>query len=174
MAALEHVQNQGNDIRDMAQLLKTSPDRLKNRLELFLQEHKQRERELETLKSRLLTGQTGDLLSGVKDMNGVKTLVREIKADSPKALREYADRVKEKLDSGVIVLGTKEKGKVMLISVVTEDLTNRFKAGEIIRKLSEIVGGKGGGRPDMAQGGGNKPEKLGSALETAYEIIQAF
>ena len=173
-AALAYVQDQENDIRDMARLLKTSPDGLKDRLETILQEQKQREKELETLRSRLLTGQTGDLLSGVKDINGVKTLVREITADSPKDLREYADRVKEKLESGVIVLGTKKKGKVMLISVVTEDLTDRYKAGEIIKKLSEIVGGKGGGRPDMAQGGGNRPEKLGSALASAYEVIQGF
>lgn len=171
--ALVFVQKQDKDVRDMAGVLKTSPDQVKNRLELLLQEHKQQEKELEALRSKLLTKQTGDLLFGVKEINGIKTLVREINADSPKALREYADRVKEKLQSGVIVLGTKKKGKVMLISVVTKDLSDRFKAGEIIRRISEIVGGKGGGRPDMAQGGGNRPEHLANALESVYKIINS-
>ena len=108
----------------------------------------------------------------MKEVNGVRTLVNEVKADSPKDLREYADRIKEKLKSGIIVLGTKKAGKVMLISVVTENLTDRYKAGDIIRRLSEIVGGKGGGRPDMAQGGGNLPEKLEHALESVFKMIK--
>ena len=109
----------------------------------------------------------------MKEVNSIRTLVNEVKADSPKDLREYADRIKEKLKSGIIVLGTKKTGKVMLISVITEDLTDRFKAGDIIRRLSEIVGGKGGGRPDMAQGGGNRPDQLEHALESVFEMIKS-
>ncbi|MFC1531917.1 alanine--tRNA ligase [Thermodesulfobacteriota bacterium] len=169
--ALEYVQNQEHELKDVALLLKTTPDRLMDRVRLFLKDHKQKEIEMESLKSKLLSKQSGDLLSGVKQVNGVNVLVREIEADSPKDMRDYSDRLKDKLGSGVIVLGTKKASKVMLISVVTKDLTDRFKAGEIIKQLSEIVGGKGGGRPDMAQGGGNRPEKLGSALESVFKII---
>ncbi len=90
-----------------------------------------------------------------------------MEAASPKDLREYADQIKDRLGSGIVVLGAKKAGKVMLICVVTKDLVDRFKAGEIISRLSAIVGGKGGGRDDMAQGGGSRPEELGRALESA-------
>ncbi|MBM3302622.1 MAG: alanine--tRNA ligase, partial [Deltaproteobacteria bacterium] len=92
-------------------------------------------------------------------------------ADSPKELREFADRIREKLRSGVIVLGAAKDEKAMLLCMVTDDLTDRFKAGKIISRLSGMVGGKGGGRDDMAQGGGSRPEQLGQALEAVEEII---
>jgi alanyl-tRNA synthetase len=94
-----------------------------------------------------------------------------MEANSPKELRESADRIKDRLISGIVLLGAKKEGKVMLICVVTKDLVDRFKAGDIIRQLSDIVGGKGGGRPDMAQGGGSKPEELESAFEVLYDLI---
>ncbi|MBW1887926.1 MAG: alanine--tRNA ligase, partial [Deltaproteobacteria bacterium] len=127
---------------------------------------------IESLKARLLSKQSVDTLAGVKEINGTPVLIREVKADSPKEMREYADQIKEKLRSGIIVLGAEKAGKAMLICVVTEDLTARFKAGEIISRISPIVGGKGGGRVDMAQGGGNRPEELGVGLETVYEIVK--
>ena len=92
--------------------------------------------------------------------------------DSPKDLREYTDKIRDKLDSGIVVLGAKNDDKVMLICLVTKDLTDRFKAGDIVRQLSGIVGGKGGGRPDMAQGGGNRPEELGRALAAVKDIVK--
>ena len=102
----------------------------------------------------------------------IQTILKNlVDVTNPKDLREYADRVKDKLQSGIAVLGAKNADKVMLLCVVTKDLTDRFKAGEIIRELSEMVGGKGGGRPDMAQGGGNRPEKLEQALQSVYEMI---
>jgi alanyl-tRNA synthetase len=171
--AFEYVQNQAHNLLDMAQLLKTTPDRLRDRVELILKEQKQKDKEIESLRAKVLSRESGELFAGMKEVNGIRTLVNEVKADSPKDLREYADRIKEKLKSGIIVLGTKKTGKVMLISVITEDLTDRFKAGDIIRRLSEIVGGKGGGRPDMAQGGGNRPDQLEHALESVFEMIKS-
>jgi alanyl-tRNA synthetase len=94
-----------------------------------------------------------------------------VQADSPKDLREVADRIKERIESGIIVLGARKDDKAMLLCMVTKDLLNRFKAGEIISRLSQMLGGKGGGRPDMAQGGGSRPELLGQALDTVGEII---
>jgi len=167
--AMEYLQRQDDEIKDASILLKTTPDRLGERIEQVLSDQKIKEREMESLKSKLMHMQSGDLLEGVRDLDGVKALVKELEADSPKDLREYADRIKDKLKSGVIVLGARKDDKVMLICAVTDDLTKRFKAGDIIRRLSEIVGGKGGGRHDMAQGGGNKPEELTRALESVFE-----
>ncbi len=169
--AFEQVQEQENELRDLALILKTTRGQLRERVELLLKDLKQKDKEVESLKSKLLSGHSRDLLSGVKEVKGIKALATKIEADSPKELRDYADRIKERLGSGIIVLGSEKDGKVMLISIVTKDLTDRFKAGEIIKRLSEMVGGKGGGRPDMAQGGGNRPEMLGKALEAVFEII---
>jgi len=171
-AALEHIQNQDDDLRSVASSLKTTPDQIKDRVDRLLREQKHRERELESLKAKLLSSKSGDLLEGIREVSGTKVLAREVEVESPKELREFADRVKEKLQSGVIVLGSKNAGKALLICVVTKDLQDRYHAGEIIRRLSEIVGGKGGGRKDMAQGGGSKPEALREALETVGHMIE--
>jgi len=171
-SALEYAQNQHDELSQVALLLKTTPDQVRERVQRFLTEQKQKEREIESLKARLLSKQSVDILAGVKEINGTPVLIREVKADSPKEMREYADQIKEKLRSGIIVLGAENAGKAMLICVVTEDLTDRFKAGEIISRISPIVGGKGGGRVDMAQGGGSRPEELGVGLETVYEIVK--
>ncbi|MBN1627797.1 MAG: alanine--tRNA ligase, partial [Deltaproteobacteria bacterium] len=169
--ALDYIRKQDDEIREAAMLLKTSPERLMERVEQVLSEQKAREKEIEALKSKIMHMQSGDLLEDVRDLGGVKAVVKEIEAESPKDLREYADRIKDRLKSGVIILGAKKDDKVMLICSVTDDLTKRFKAGDIIKSLSEIVGGKGGGRPDMAQGGGSKPEELTRALESVFEKL---
>jgi alanyl-tRNA synthetase len=170
-SALEFVQAQEKTLKGIASSLKTSPDQVRERLEKLLSEEKQRESEIESLRSRLLSSKSSDLLEGVKEINGMRLLVRQVEADSPKDLREFADRIKERLSSGVIVLGARKDKKAMLLCVVTDDLKGRFKAGQIISRLSGMVGGKGGGRDDMAQGGGSQPEHLGRALEAVEEII---
>jgi alanyl-tRNA synthetase len=171
-AALGYVQGLDDDLKFVAVSLKTSQDQIKDKVERLLKEQKLRERDVESLKAKLLSTRSGDLLSGVKEIRGIKVLVRELEADSPKDLREFADRIKEGLGSGIVVLGAKKAGKVMLICLVTQDLLDRFKAGEIISRLSVMVGGKGGGRADMAQGGGSRTDKLGGALESAYQLIE--
>ncbi len=170
--ALQYDQKQDKDIKFAAALLKTSPDKITERLEKFLADHKEKEKEIESLKAKLLSQKSDDLISGAREINGIKVLSRELKVDSQKELRESADKIKDKLGSGIVVLGAAKKSKVMLICMVTKDLTERFKAGDIIKQLSEIVGGKGGGRPDMAQGGGNQPEKMARALEASYGLIE--
>jgi alanyl-tRNA synthetase len=171
-SALEYVQNQEDERKEVSFLLKTSPDRLRERVDAFLKDHKQKDKEIDSLRSKIMSKQSGDLLSGVKEIDGgAKLLVREIEAGSPKDLRDYVDRIRDKIGTGIVVLGAKKEDKVMLICAVTKNLTDRFKAGDIIKQLSEIVGGKGGGRPDMAQGGGNRPQDLGRALEQVHEIL---
>ncbi|MBN2034517.1 MAG: alanine--tRNA ligase [Deltaproteobacteria bacterium] len=172
-AAVEYAQIREDELRNMALLLKTSPDQLGDRVERLLKEQKQKEREIDSLKAKLLSTQSADLLAGIVEAKGVRILAREVEAESPKELREFADRIKEKLRSGLIILGAKKGDKVMLLCMVTEDLEHRFKAGEIISRLSKMVGGKGGGRSDMAQGGGNKPEELSRALKEASKVVES-
>ncbi|MEJ2724497.1 MAG: alanine--tRNA ligase, partial [Deltaproteobacteria bacterium] len=164
-AAVEYAQHQDEDLKTVAGLLKTAPDQVRERAERLLKESREKEKEMESLRARLLTSRSVDLLQGITEINGVKTLVRQVSAHSPKELRDYGDRIKDKLQSGVVLLGADRDGKAMLLCMVTNDLVDRFKAGQIVSRLSEIVGGKGGGRPDMAQGGGSRPEKLGAAFE---------
>jgi alanyl-tRNA synthetase len=170
-AALEYTERQEETLREISSLLKTSLDQVGERLERLLVEHKQKDKEIESLRSKILSSQSADLLEGVKEINGTRLLVRQVEAGSPKELRDFADRIKERLGSGLIVLGARQDEKAMLLCVVTQDLLGRYKAGQIVSRLSSIVGGKGGGRDDMAQGGGNRPENLAIALETVEEII---
>jgi len=170
--ALRYDQMQDRDLKLIASLFKTAPNKIAARVERLLAEHKEKEKEIASLKAKLLAKKSEDFLSGVKKISGIKVLARELEAGSQKELRESADRIKDKVGSGIILLGAKNEGKVMLICMVTKDLVDRFRAGDIIRKLSEIVGGKGGGRPDMAQGGGSQPGKLADALEALYGLIE--
>lgn len=171
-AALEYDQKQSMDLKFTASLLRIAPKKIGSRVKRLLKEHREKDGEIETLKARLLSKESEGFLSNAREIGGVKVIARQIDADSPKELRDSADRIKDKLSSGIILLGAKREGKVMLICVVTKDLIDRFKAGDIVRQLSGYVGGKGGGRPDMAQGGGDKPEKLKKALNALYAIVE--
>jgi len=100
-------------------------------------------------------------------------LAKKVPADSPAALRDLADKFRDKIKSGIVVLGSAADSKVFLIVIVTKDLTGKYHAGNIVKQVSSVVGGGGGGRPDMAQAGGSIPEKLDEALAGAYDIISA-
>jgi alanyl-tRNA synthetase len=171
-AAIEYSQKLHQELNDAAIRLKVSVDQINDKIDKTLKDLKEKDREIESLKAKLLSKESGDLLGGIEKINGIQVLAREIDSDTPKDLREYADRIRDRIQSGIVVLGAKNKDKVMLISLVTKDLLDRFKAGEIIRELSQMVGGKGGGRPDMAQGGGNRPEELAHALEAVSDIVR--
>ncbi len=170
-AALEHLQGLDEEMKSIALLLKAAPDQIRERVARLLQEQKEKEREIESLKARLFASQSEDVLSGLRPIGDVDVLVQEVAADSPRDLREMLDRIKDRVPSGVVVLGSRQADKAMLICAVTKDLFGRVKAGDIIKELSGMVGGKGGGRADMAQGGGSKPENLRKALDSVYEII---
>jgi alanyl-tRNA synthetase len=98
-------------------------------------------------------------------------MAQSVSVETPAALRNLADQFKDKIKSGIVVLGSTAGAKVMLIAVVTKDLTDRYHAGNIVTQVAAVVGGRGGGRPDMAQAGGNQPQKLDQALEKAYEVV---
>ena len=171
-AALQYDQKQEKELKIAALLLKTAPNKVVERLERLLKEQKEKDREIESLKAGALSRKSDDFLSSIKEIGGINVLAQEIEVESAKELRDSSDRIKDKLHSGIILLGAKIEGKVMLSCVVTKDLIDRFKAGDIIKRMSTIVGGNGGGRPDMAQGGGNKPEKLGEAFDFLYDFVE--
>ncbi|MBI5571336.1 MAG: alanine--tRNA ligase [Desulfomonile tiedjei] len=169
--AADYVRSLERELHEVGELLRGSRGELVRKLEKLIEEKKLREREVEALKGKLASGQTTDLLEGVREVDGVRLLTRIIDdVSNPKDLRDYADRVRDKLGSGVAVLGAKAEDKAFLIAVVTKDLTKRFHAGEIAKKAAVELGGSGGGRPDMAQAGG--PDIAG--LDRALQSIETF
>jgi alanyl-tRNA synthetase len=171
-AAVEFMQASARTVREAAHLLKEKPEALTQRIHKVLSDVKGLEREIEQLKGRLSAASVADARVDVQTIGGVSVLVKKVEADSPATLRGLLDRFKDKIKSGVVVLASVSDGKVMLIAGVTPDLTQRFHAGRIIKQVSSVVGGSGGGRPDMAQAGGSRPEKLDAALAKALEVIR--
>lgn len=170
--ALGYVRSMEEELRAMAERLKGSKGELVKKLEKLLEEKKHKEREFEALKLKLAGQQTTDLLEGVREINGIKVLSRLIEDISdPKDLRDYADRVKDKIGSGIALLGAKSDGKAFLLALVTKDLTGKFHAGNIVKKAAQIVGGSGGGRPDMAQAGGPNVADLQHALKSIEDFF---
>jgi alanyl-tRNA synthetase len=164
IGALEWVRASDRSLRSIAAILKGNREDLESKLAQLVDRAKTLERELENVKGKLASGSGRNLLDEVRDVNGVKLLVARIDGADSKALRASIDQMKDKLGSGIIVLGGVEDDKVRLVVGVTKDLTGRFRAGDIIKPVAAHVGGSGGGRPDFAQAGGLMPEKLDEAL----------
>ncbi len=171
-AAVEYVQQTSKTVRDSAQLVKEKPEDVPRRIKKILADQKVLEKEVEKLKTQMAAGSTDNAKEQIKTINDIKVIVKKVAVDSPSALRDLADRFKEKIKSGIIVLGSTAGSKVLLIVVVSKDLAGHYHAGNIVKQVAAIVGGGGGGRPDMAQAGGSKPEKLDAALNKAYEVIE--
>ncbi len=151
-------------LREVAGLVKGSRDDVSDKVVQLIERARNLEREVAKLKSSLATGGGRDLLDETEEVNGVQLLVARLDGADVKALRSAADRFKDKLGSGVVVLGSVEADKVYLVAGVTKDLTDRLHAGKLIKPVAECVGGSGGGRPDFAQAGGTLPDKLDEAL----------
>ena len=151
--------------------LKATPENFDSKLKQLLSGNRDLQKELDRLKAKLATAGNKDLTADAVDVNGVKVLAVKIEGADAKSLRGSLDQLKDKLQSGVLLLAAVDDGKVALVAGVTKDLTDRFKAGDIIRQAAAIVGGKGGGRPDMAQGGGDNPADLDKALAVAAEYV---
>jgi len=134
-------------------------------------ELRERDKEIDKLKRKLASGGGRDLVSEARDIGGVRVLATRADVADPKALREVADQLRDKIRSGVIVLAGVEGDKVALVSMVTPDLTGRYNAGKIVGEIARQLGGKGGGRADMAQGGGVHPELLDQALARVFELV---
>ncbi len=169
--ALERVHSDQAAIEAIASLVKGSREDVVTRVDALLHEKKSLEKELISIKAKLASKSVKNIDADIREINGVKVLAKRVEIENPSQLRDLADKFKTKLGSGVLLLGAESNGKALLISVVTDDLTRRFKAGNIVKKAAGIVGGGGGGRPDMAQAGGTKPELLDEALESVYQMI---
>ncbi|BBO73839.1 alanine--tRNA ligase [Desulfosarcina widdelii] len=169
--ALAHVQQTNRIVQQLSQMVKDKPDNLVTRVASIQAAMKAAEKETERLKTKMAEMQA-DEGGQVAEINGVKTVVQLVTVEKPAALRELADRFKDRIGSGIVVLGCEAGGKALLIVVVTKDLVNRFHAGNMIKTIAGVVGGGGGGRPDMAQAGGTQPQHLEKALDKARELIQ--
>jgi alanyl-tRNA synthetase len=172
--ALDYVRRLEGELGRAGGQLKVAPLEVANRVEKLSGELRQLEREIATLKSKLAAGGSRDLLSEVADVGGVKVLVTSTEVDDARALRETGDNLRNRLGSGVIVLAGVGADKVNLLAMVTQDLTDRFHAGRLLQSVAEFLGGKAGGRPDMAQGGGKDLNKVPEALARARQLVQAW
>ncbi len=155
-----------------AGILKTRPGELPEKLQQLMNQNRKLDKELAALKAKLATAGTGDLLSSAQEVNGIKVLALNLAGADAKSLRESMDQLKNKLGSSVVALAAVEDGKVALVTGVSKDVTDRIRAGDLMRHLAPMVGGKGGGRPDMAQGGGTDPSGLDAALASVVPWVQ--
>src|SRR5690554_3261488 len=170
--ALDLVAANERQLKNVAALVRGGRDEVVDKVQQLIERSRALEREVQQLKARLASGAGGrDLLDEAVDVGGIKLVAARIDGVDNKALRDTVDRLKDRLSSGVVVLGAAEGDKVRLVAGVTKDLTDRIAAGELIRGVAERVGGKGGGRPDFAQAGGNKPEALDEALASVKAHI---
>ena len=172
-AALEYVEQNDALLKDLAGLVRGSRDEVKDKVREQLERARQLEREIRSLKDRLASGQGVDLAAGAIDVRGVKVVATRVEGADAGALRVAVDQLKDRLKSAVIVLASVEEGqKVVLVAGVTADQTARIKAGELAGAVAALVGGRGGGRPDFAQAGGNKPEALDAALKSVEGFVR--
>ncbi|HIJ56841.1 MAG TPA: alanine--tRNA ligase [Deltaproteobacteria bacterium] len=171
-AALEYTQTIRSLLHEAALLVRDKPEALPARIQNILSQQKALEKEVESLKAKLAAISAESTDDEVKSINGIDVLVKKVAVDSPGAMRNLADKFKEKISSGVVVLGSASGNKALMITIVSQDLVGRFHAGKIVKEIAAVVGGSGGGRPDMAQAGGSRPEKLDEALEKAYGVIE--
>ena len=172
--AVTLVQEQEARLRQVAGTVKSGMDKVVDRVEQLTSTNRQLEKELAQLKAKLASSAGTDLASQAEEINGIKVLAAIVEGVDSKALRDTTDQLKNKLGSAIVVLGTAADGKVSLVAGVTKDLTGRVKAGEIVNEAAKIVGGKGGGRPDMAMAGGNTPESLPEAISQVKQYLASI
>jgi alanyl-tRNA synthetase len=171
--ALDVVSANEAALREVAALVKASRDDVPGKVGQLVERTRALERELATLRQKLASGGSRDILKEAQVVNGIKVLAARLDGADAKALRDAADQLKDKLGSGVVVLGAVEGDKVFLVASVTKDLAGRLKAGDLIKPVAELVGGRGGGRADFAQAGGTQPDKVDAALALVPGLVAA-
>jgi alanyl-tRNA synthetase len=171
--ALDVVNANEAVLREVAGLVKASRDDVSGKVGQLVERTRTLERELAALRQKLASGSGRDILAETKIVNGIKVLAARIDGADAKSLRDTADQLKDKLGSGVVVLGAVDGDKVVLVAGVTKDLAGRLKAGDLIRPVAELCGGRGGGRADFAQAGGTKPDQIDAALALVPGLVEA-
>ena len=170
--AVEWLQKLDHSVREASGQLKTSPEQLGERISQMLGRSRELEKELERLKGKLASAAGSDLAGDAVEIGGVKLIARQLDGVDPNSLRDTVDQLKNKIGSGVIVLGTAGGKGVVLVAGVTKDLTGKVKAGELVNHVATQVGGKGGGRPDFAQAGGSDASALPAALDSVADWLR--
>ena len=171
LGAFEHMREQEASLRRVAGLLKTSAADVPERVEKLLAERRELEREIEKLRAEQRGAASSDLTEKVKELAGTKVVAARVDGVEGDDLRTMVDELRDKLRSGVVLLASEKKGRVTLALGVTPDLTERFRAGDLVREVARVVGGKGGGRADFAQAGGKDASKLDEAFERLEALI---
>ncbi len=165
-AAVGRIQAMDDQLKDLGRVLKVAPEAMEDRLRQILERSKALEKELDELKSKLASASGEELAGEAEEVNGVKVLSARLDDVDPKSLRDTVDRLKDRLGSSVVVIGSAGDGKVRLAAGVSKDLITRIQAGNLVNFVAQQVGGQGGGRPDFAQAGGSQPENLDGALSS--------
>ncbi|MHB8829214.1 MAG: alanine--tRNA ligase [Syntrophales bacterium] len=160
-----------DELHRLSSLLKCNLFETAEKTEKLLRTQRDLEKEIDSLKAKMAAQDSGDLIEKVQQINGISMLATVVSASDAKTLRDLGDKLRDRLRSGVILLGSRVEDKAMLLCLVTKDLSERYHAGKIIGQIAPIVGGKGGGRPDMAQAGGTHPEFLEQALEKLASLL---
>ncbi len=173
VGALEYSKKVEAQVRELAELLKTSPSDVLTKTRKLVSQLKEKERELEQLKLKLMDQGDGNADAEVREVKGVQVHVQRAEGLSMPELRLFSDKVRNKVPEGVIALGAAADDKVSLLVIVSKDLSKKIKAGDLIKEMAIEVEGSGGGRPDMAQAGGKNPAGLGKALEKVFSLVEA-
>jgi len=171
-AALGHDRELEQRLQQIGGLVKGSMETAVERVEALVERNRQLEKEVEQLKGKLASSAGSDLASSAVDVDGIQVVAADMQGADRKALMDTADQLKNKLGKAVVLLGSVEDGKVTLVAGVTKNLTDQLKAGDLMKAVAPSVGGKGGGRPDMAQGGGGNPDGLPQALDAVAEWVR--
>lgn len=172
-SAIEYTQKQGWLISKLASSLKTDRMSLNDKVDQLILRSRDQDREIEKLKVKISSAQGNDLLADQVMVGSIPLLALKVETMDVKSLRNLSDQLKTKINSGIIVLATENDGKISLISCVTKDLTTKYHAGNLMKELAQRLDGKGGGRPDMAQGGGNNISALADTLDWVKEWVRS-
>lgn len=171
--ALDEIEATQHRLQTVATSLKAKPDNVEEKTEQLVQRTRQLEKELNSLKSKLASSAGSDLASSAQSIGGINVLAAQLEGADSKSLRDTVDQLKNKLAPATIILSAIDGDKITLIAGVTKDITDKVRAGDLVAHVAAQVGGKGGGRPDMAQGGGNQPDKLADALNSVNDWISS-
>jgi alanyl-tRNA synthetase len=173
LGALSYVRETERELKKAAELLKTSPKDLVKRVEATQKRVKDLERKVEEVSVKAQTGSSKDLLEQARDIQGMKVLATRMDQADPNVIRGMADQLRDRIKSGVVLIGGEKDGKVILLVAATKDVVARgIHAGNLLRELAKEVNGRGGGKPDLAQGGGEDPSRIPAAFDKLYELVQ--
>ncbi|MBW2493813.1 MAG: alanine--tRNA ligase [Deltaproteobacteria bacterium] len=171
LGALNHLRNQEKALRSASELLRVTPAEVPARIEKLLEDRRSAEREIEQLRSAQRGATSKDLTRDAREIAGVQVIATRVAGAEAKVLRGMVDDLRSQLSSGIVLLAAEKNGQVSLALGVTRNLTDRFRAGDMIREVAIVVGGKGGGRPDFAQAGGSDPSKIDAAFDRLDALI---